>query len=48
MELLTKPVCEPKCSCLPCRQDRVRDWVGKLLDWGVPAENITMEIKNTL
>jgi hypothetical protein len=44
MELLTKPVCEPKCSCLPCRQDRVRDWVGKLLDWGVPAENITMEI----
>ena len=35
---------EIKCSCIPCRQDRVRVWVGKLLDWGIPAENIIMEI----
>ncbi len=33
-----------KCSCLPCRQDRVRQWVGKLLDAGIPADNIMMEI----
>ena len=35
---------EIKCSCIPCRQDRVRVWVGKLIDWGIPAGNITMEI----
>ena len=33
-----------KCPCLACRQDRVRAWVGKLLDAGIPAENIMMEI----
>jgi len=35
---------EIKCPCLHCRQDRVRTWVGNLLDWGIPAENIMMEI----
>jgi len=45
---MPKEVCEKitgiKCSCLPCRQDRVREWVGKLLDWGIPAENLMMII----
>lgn len=35
---------EHKCPCLSCRQDRVRDWVGKLIEWGIPAESIEMEI----
>jgi hypothetical protein len=35
---------EHKCPCLPCRQDRVKDWAGKLLDWGIPAESMRMEI----
>ena len=26
-----------KCPCLACRQDRVREWVGRLLDAGIPA-----------
>jgi hypothetical protein len=47
-ELMTVKVAthqtEHKCPCLPCRQDRVREWVGNLLDWGIPAENIMMEI----
>jgi hypothetical protein len=47
-ELMTVKVAthqtEHKCSCLTCRQDRVREWVGKLLDWEIPAENILMDI----
>lgn len=33
-----------RCPCLSCRQDRVREWVGELLDSGIPADHIIMEI----
>lgn len=33
-----------KCPCLPCRQDRCRNWVKDLIDHGIPARQIYMEI----
>lgn len=47
-ELMTVKVAthqlEHKCPCLSCRQDRVREWVGNLLEWGIPEDKIRMEI----